>query len=113
MRPVAPKALTLPGIQDHPTEIKPRRMSLAERLYLPLISGMMVTIRHMVQNLFGIRKRVTIQYPEERRQYSHRYRGHHILTTRPTARCAALPASSAPRTARPSASTSRPASSPT
>jgi NADH-quinone oxidoreductase chain I len=88
---VDPKALTLPGIQQHPTEIRPRRMTFAERLYLPLLSGLMVTIRHMFQNLFGLRERVTIQYPEERRQYSPRYRGHHILTTRPdgSVRCVA------------------------
>lgn len=66
-------------------------MSLGERLYLPLLAGMWVTIRHMFQNLLGMRKRVTIQYPEERRQYSPRYRGHHILTTRPdgSVRCVA------------------------
>lgn len=90
-RPIAAKALALPGIQNHPNQIRPRQLSLAERLYLPLLSGMMVTIRHMFQNLLGLRKRVTIQYPEERRQYSHRYRGHHILTTRPdgSVRCVA------------------------
>ncbi|HLF57277.1 MAG TPA: NADH-quinone oxidoreductase subunit I [Thermoanaerobaculia bacterium] len=88
---VNPNALKLPGIQEHPKEIRPRRMSLAERLYLPLLAGLAVTIRHMFQNLFGLRERVTIQYPEERRQYSHRYRGHHILTTRPdgSVRCVA------------------------
>jgi NADH-quinone oxidoreductase subunit I len=88
---VDPRALQLPGIQQHPTELRPRRMSLAERFYLPLLSGMVVTIRHMFQNLLGLRKRVTIQYPEERREYSHRYRGHHILTTRPdgSVRCVA------------------------
>ncbi len=88
---VDPRALELPGIQQHPTELRPRRMSLAERFYLPLLTGMMVTIRHMFQNLLGLRKRVTIQYPEERREYSHRYRGHHILTTRPdgSVRCVA------------------------
>jgi len=86
-----PKALALPGVQEHPTEARPRRMTLGERLYLPLLAGMMVTLRHMLQNLFGLRKRVTIQYPEERREYSHRYRGHHILTTRPdgSVRCVA------------------------
>jgi NADH-quinone oxidoreductase subunit I len=90
-RPVDPKALRLPGVQHHPNVARPRRMSFAERLYLPLLAGMMVTIRHMFQNLLGLRKRVTIQYPEERRQYSHRYRGHHILTTRPdgSVRCVA------------------------
>jgi NADH-quinone oxidoreductase chain I len=86
-----PRALKLPGVQDHPKEVAPRRMTLAERIYLPLLAGMAVTIRHMFANLFGGRKRVTIQYPEERREYSHRYRGHHILTTRPdgSVRCVA------------------------
>lgn len=90
-QPVNPKALTLPGVQEHPTDLRPRTMSWPERLYLPLLGGLGVTMRHMLQNLFGRRKRVTIQYPEERRQYSHRYRGHHILTTRPdgSVRCVA------------------------
>jgi NADH-quinone oxidoreductase subunit I len=88
---VDPKALQLPGVQVHPTELRPRRMTLAERLYLPLLSGLMVTIRHFFLNIFGFRKKVTIEYPEERREYSHRYRGHHILTTRPdgSPRCVA------------------------
>lgn len=88
---VRPEALKLPGVQNHPKETKPRVMTLGERMYLPLLGGLVVTIRHMFQNLFGGRKRVTIQYPEERREYSHRYRGHHILTTRPdgSVRCVA------------------------
>jgi len=91
MSGINPQALGLPGVQEHPKELQPRRMTWPERLYLPLLSGLMVTLRHMVQNLLGLRKRVTIQYPEERRQYSHRYRGHHILTTRPdgSVRCVA------------------------
>jgi len=86
-----PEALQLPGVQDHPKEVRPRPMSLGERLYLPLLAGMTVTLRHFFQNIFRTRKRVTIQYPEERREYSHRYRGHHILTTRPdgSVRCVA------------------------
>lgn len=88
---IDPKALQLPGVQVHPTEVEPRRMTLAERIYLPLIPGLMVTIRHFFQNVLHLKPRVTIQYPEERRQYSHRYRGHHILTTRPdgSVRCVA------------------------
>jgi NADH-quinone oxidoreductase subunit I len=86
-----PEALKLPGVQAHPKELRPRRLTVVERLYLPLLKGLTVTIRHMFQNLLGTRKRVTIQYPEERRQYSRRYRGHHILTTRPdgSVRCVA------------------------
>ena len=75
----------------HPEAVKPYRYSFVERLYLPLFGGLMVTLRHFLRNLFRRGKSYTIQYPEERRQYSHRYRGHHILTTRPdgTLRCVA------------------------
>lgn len=75
----------------HPTEVEPRQLTLGERLYLPLLGGMWVTIKHFFGNLFGLRESYAIAYPEERREYSHRYRGHHILTTRPdgSLRCVA------------------------
>ncbi len=75
----------------YPAGIKPYRPSLAERLYLPLLGGLAVTMRHFLRNLFRRNKMYTIQYPEERRQYSHRFRGHHILTSRPdgSVRCVA------------------------
>ncbi len=78
-------------VGPHPTEVRPKSYSLAERLYLPLLGGMMVTMRHFFGNLFGLRKSYAIEYPEQRREYSHRYRGHHILTTRPdgSLRCVA------------------------
>ena len=73
-----------------PTETRPYKPSLGERLYLPLIGGLFVTIRHFIRNLFKGTE-YTIEYPEERRNYSHRFRGHHILTTRPdgSVRCVA------------------------
>lgn len=76
--------------EPHPTEVKPYKPGLAERLYLPLIGGLMVTLKHFVRNLLG-KKMYTIEYPEKRRDYSHRFRGHHILTTRPdgSVRCVA------------------------
>lgn len=75
----------------HPKTVEPYRPSLGERMYLPLISGLFVTIRHFFKNLVGRGPNLTISYPEERRAYSHRYRGHHILTTRPdgSVRCVA------------------------
>jgi NADH-quinone oxidoreductase subunit I len=78
-----------PTLAAHPTQVRPRRYTLAERLYLPLFQGLAVTLRHFFQNLR--RSRYTISYPEVRRDYSHRYRGHHILTTRPdgSVRCVA------------------------
>jgi NADH-quinone oxidoreductase subunit I len=75
----------------HPTEPRPYKPGFLERTYLPLFGGLMVTIRHFVRNLLGRGKMYTIEYPEERRNYSHRFRGHHILTTRPdgSVRCVA------------------------
>ncbi|HEX5761150.1 MAG TPA: NADH-quinone oxidoreductase subunit I [Thermoanaerobaculia bacterium] len=75
----------------HPTAPRPYRPTLAERLYLPLIPGLLVTLRHFLRNVLGRGKMYTIQYPEERRAYGHRFRGHHILTTRPdgSVRCVA------------------------
>ena len=77
--------------EPYPTELKPYKPGLAERLYLPLVGGLMVTMRHFLKNLFNPGSRFTISYPEERRDYSHRFRGHHILTTRPdgSVRCVA------------------------
>jgi len=75
----------------HPRHPAPYRYTIVERLYLPLLSGLWVTLRHFVRNFFGRGKTYTINYPEERRLYSPRYRGHHILTTRPdgSLRCVA------------------------
>lgn len=80
-----------PGIQQHPQSVRPYRYSLAERLYLPLLGGLWVTLRHFARNLLRGGPRYTIQYPEQRRDYSHRFRGHHILTSRPdgSLRCVA------------------------
>ena len=81
--------MTTPG--PHPKEPKPYRYDLVERLYLPLFAGLWVTLKHFVRNLLTFGSQATIQYPEERREYSHRFRGHHILTSRPdgSLRCVA------------------------
>ncbi len=70
--------------------VEPHRYSLAEKLYLPLLVGLWVTLKHFLLNLIG-RRGATIQYPEQRRAYSQRFRGHHILTSRPdgSLRCVA------------------------
>jgi NADH-quinone oxidoreductase chain I len=96
-QPMAQQQTTTPAAgrpvlrSPHPTEPRPYKQSFYERTYLPLLGGMMVTIRHFLRNLFGRGKMYTIEYPEERRNYSHRFRGHHILTTRPdgSVRCVA------------------------
>jgi NADH-quinone oxidoreductase subunit I len=54
--------------------------SLAREVLAPL-SGMGLTMTRMFDNLTG-KVDATIRYPEERRAYSDRYRGAHILTVR-------------------------------
>lgn len=55
-------------------EVTDKKMTFIERLYLPAIfKGMMITIKHFFQ------KKVTVQYPEQQRQYSPVYRGQHVL----------------------------------
>jgi NADH-quinone oxidoreductase subunit I len=62
---------------------QPRKLTLSERLYLPgILKGMAVTMRHLLRNLVAIRRLPTILYPERKRDYSDRFRGKHILTTR-------------------------------
>lgn len=51
-----------------------KEMTLAEKLYLPaILSGLAITMRHF------FRKKPTIQYPEQKREFSSIYRGKHIL----------------------------------
>jgi NADH-quinone oxidoreductase subunit I len=54
--------------------------SFARDLLGPLV-GMGLTLTRMKDNLTG-KVNATIRYPEERRSYSDRYRGAHILTAR-------------------------------
>ena len=59
------------------------KQSFGERIYLgSIVKGLAVTMRHFRRNLFGQKDVATIQYPEERREYSERMRGRHILTTK-------------------------------
>jgi NADH-quinone oxidoreductase subunit I len=51
-----------------------KEMTFVERLYLPAIfSGMLITMKHF------FRKKATIKYPEQTREFSKIYRGQHIL----------------------------------
>lgn len=51
-----------------------KKMTFMERIYLPAIfKGMTITLKHF------FRKKVTINYPEETREFSKVYRGQHVL----------------------------------
>ncbi|NDC83376.1 NADH-quinone oxidoreductase subunit NuoI [bacterium] len=51
-----------------------KRMTFLEKLYLPaILGGMWITIRHF------FKKKVTIKYPEQVREFSPVFRGLHVL----------------------------------
>lgn len=51
-----------------------KEMSLAEKLYLPAITGgMVITLKHL------FKKSATVKYPEVKREISATYRGQHVL----------------------------------
>jgi len=55
--------------------------TLESRSYIiGIFKGLMTTGGHFFRNLLGFGNRPTIQYPEERRKYSNRFMGVHILT---------------------------------
>jgi NADH-quinone oxidoreductase subunit I len=51
-----------------------KRMSFWERIYIPaILGGLRITFGHL------FRKKATVQYPEETREFSDVYRGKHVL----------------------------------
>ena len=66
-------------------ELKVKRVErvdgVKEAIFLPAIfNGLRLTVKHFWRNLFGARDVVTINYPEEKRPVSPRWRGRHRLT---------------------------------
>jgi len=54
--------------------VSDKKMTFMERIYLPaIVKGMSITIRHF------FRKKATISYPEQTREFSKVYRGQHVL----------------------------------
>ena len=59
----------------------------ASKWYLPgILVGMGITFKHLVYNLFdnatGKKKMITLNYPEEKHEYSPRFKGNHVLTVK-------------------------------
>jgi NADH-quinone oxidoreductase subunit I len=56
-----------------------------------IVKGLAVTARHLVRNIFATDDMPTMQYPEQKRVYSERFRGRHRLMQRDdgTPRCVA------------------------
>jgi len=65
------QALSLSGRKR---DVSNKDMTFMERLYLPAIAkGMGITLRHF------FKPKVTIQYPEQKREFAPVFRGRHIL----------------------------------
>ncbi|MES2801595.1 MAG: NADH-quinone oxidoreductase subunit I [Bdellovibrionota bacterium] len=51
--------------------------------YLPgILTGLTITMRHMLKNIFNKKEMITLNYPEEKYEYSPRFKGNHILTVK-------------------------------
>ena len=58
-------------------------MNLWERLYVgEILRGMTITLKHFVRNILRTGEMPTVQYPEQHREYSPRFRGRHRLMQR-------------------------------
>jgi len=54
--------------------VSKKEMTFLEKMYLPAIfGGMMITLKHF------FRRKPTIKYPEQKREFSQVYRGQHVL----------------------------------
>ena len=51
--------------------------------YLPgILKGMGITFRNMMKNIFSGKDMLTLNYPEEKYEYSPRFKGTHVLTVK-------------------------------
>lgn len=51
--------------------------------FLPgILIGMGATFKNMIKNLFNQKKMITVNYPEEKYEYSPRFKGNHVLTVK-------------------------------
>jgi NADH-quinone oxidoreductase subunit I len=69
-----------------------KRTSFREAIYLwEVVRGLGITMKHLLRNIVHMSDMPTMQYPEEKRVYSGRFRGRHRLMQRDdgTPRCVA------------------------
>lgn len=63
--------------------IRVQRPKVNKIWYLPaILSGMVFTFITMLKNLFNKKRMPTLNYPEEKYQYSPRFKGNHVLTVK-------------------------------
>ena len=59
------------------------RNTEAQKWYLPgILGGLGITAKHLIKNLLNKKKMMTLNYPEEKYEYSARFKGNHVLTVK-------------------------------
>ena len=60
-----------------------KRPKPLSKWYLPgVLLGLRITFRHLWRNLFSRKKMETLNYPEQKYNYSARFKGNHVLTVK-------------------------------
>ena len=60
-----------------------QKAGAASKWYLPgILTGLGITFKHMIKNIVSKKQMVTLNYPEEKYEYSARFKGNHILTVK-------------------------------
>ncbi len=63
--------------------IRVQKPKVSDLWYLPgIFSGLLFTFGTMLKNLFHRKKMATLNYPEEKYEYSPRFKGNHVLTVK-------------------------------
>ncbi|MFH1844512.1 MAG: NADH-quinone oxidoreductase subunit I [bacterium] len=69
--------------QGPPAKAWNKKQTFRESLYIwEILRGLGITIRHLIHNILHTSEMPTMQYPEEKRVYSDRFRGRHRLMQR-------------------------------
>jgi NADH-quinone oxidoreductase subunit I len=60
-----------------------KRATFRESIYVwEIVRGLVITMRHLLRNIFHMEDMPTMQYPDQKRVYSARFRGRHRLMQR-------------------------------
>lgn len=60
-----------------------KRVEVKSKWFLPgILSGMGLNFKKMVKNILAPQKMLTLNYPEEKYDYSPRFKGNHVLTVK-------------------------------
>jgi NADH-quinone oxidoreductase subunit I len=71
------------GHERMPDSAWQKRTTFKESIYIwEIVRGLGVTLRHLLRNLVRMSDMPTMQYPDEKRVYSDRFRGRHRLMQR-------------------------------